>query len=110
MHDEFLGVLRAAKDKLWKYVGNNMDVAKQARILDPRQIARLSPSISNFSSIFPTSIHDDIINTGEWRLYQDSIQPQSPKFDLLRWWESMAARLPIMYPYAPHPSYSPYFL
>ena len=65
MHAELLGVVRTAKDKLWKYVSKCMEVAQQARILDPRQIARLSLDIANYPHIFPTSIHDEIVNSGE---------------------------------------------
>ena len=89
--------MRTAKDKIWKYVSKHMDFAKQARILDPRQIARLSPEITQFPDIFPSSIHDEVVKSGEWSLYRESIQAQSPKFDILQWWESMAPRLPIMY-------------
>ena len=97
MRADFLDVVRQAKEKLWKYVSKHMDFAKQARVVDPRQIARLSPEITQFPDIFPSSIRDQVVDSGEWNLYRESIQPDSQKFDLLQWWESMAPRLPIMY-------------
>ena len=97
MRADFLDVVRQAKEKLWKYVSKHMDFAKQARVVDPRQIARLSPEITQFPDIFPSSIRDRVVDSGEWNLYRESIQPDSQKFDLLQWWESMAPRLPIMY-------------
>ena len=77
-----------------------MDFAKQARIVDPRQIARLSPEISDFSAIYPSWIHDQMVNSGERGLYRKSIEACTSNFDLLRWRETMAPRLPIVYPYA----------
>ena len=40
---DFSDVVRTVKHTRWKHVNNRMDFAKQARIVDPRQIARLSP-------------------------------------------------------------------
>ena len=47
-----LEVLAAAKDKPWKYVGKHMELAKQARILDPIQMGALPHEIASFPLIF----------------------------------------------------------
>ena len=59
----FSDVVRTAKDE---YVKNHMDFAKQVRIVDPRQLAGISPEISDVPTISPSSIHDQIVNSGEW--------------------------------------------
>ena len=30
-------------------------------------------------------------------MYRDSVTPSTPQFDVLRWWEGMAVRLPTLY-------------
>ena len=77
-----------------------MNFTKQARVVDPRQMARLSPEIPYFPALCPSLIHNQVVNSGEWRLYGESIECYSTDFDLLQWWETMAPRLPIIYPYA----------
>ena len=61
-----------------------MDFAKQARITDPRQIARLSPKILAFSAIPPpSSIHDQIVSNwgvgAFWGQYSGPVR-QFPTF------------------------------
>ena len=75
-----------------------MDFAKQARIVDPEQIARLPPRTSLPFPPFLT--HDQVVHSGEWGLYRESIEAYSANFDCLQWWETRAPWLPIMYRYA----------
>ena len=100
MHARLLKVLGAAKDKLWKYVGKHMDLAKQARILDPTQLGALPHEIASFPLIPSTQTQRQLLENGEWKVYRDSITPSTPQFDVLQWWEGMALRLPTMYPIA----------
>ena len=95
-----LEVLAAAKDKLWKYVGKHMELAKQARILDPTQMGALPHEIASFPLIFSTQTQRQLLENGEWKVYRDSIRLSTPQFDVLQWWEGMALRLPTMYPIA----------
>lgn len=100
MRSQFLEVVRSACDKLWKYVGKHMEFSKEARVLDPTQMARFSKNIADFSLVFPPAVHDQLVQSGEWALYRASVTPSTPQFDILNWWDSMADRLPVMYRYA----------
>ena len=112
MRARLLEVLVAAKDKLWKYVGKHMELAKQARILDSTQMGALPHGIASFFLIFSTHTQRQLLENGEWKVHRDSITPSTPQFDVLQWWEAMALRLPTMYPIArsilaiPHTSYN----
>ena len=48
----FLDVLRAASDKMWKYVGKHMELARQACVSDPTQMMALSDNIAEFPLVF----------------------------------------------------------
>ena len=97
MRARLLEVLAAARDKLWKYVGKHMELAKQARILDATQMAALPGEIAAFPLIFSTQVQQTLLENGEWKVYRDSVTPSTPQFDVLQWWEGMAVRLPTMY-------------
>ena len=97
MRARLLEVLAAARDKLWKYVGKHMELAKQARILDATQMAALPGEIAAFPLIFSTQVQQTLLENGEWKVYRDSVTPSTPQFDVLQWWKGMAVRLPTMY-------------
>ena len=71
-----------------------MELAKQARILDPTQMGSLEPDIASFPLIFPPEVQRRVVETGEWKVYRESVTPSTPHFDILQWWEGMAGRLP----------------
>ena len=60
----FLDVVQGAATKLWKYVGKNMELAKQARILDPRLIGALSEDIGEYDLVFPPRLQSEIVQSG----------------------------------------------
>ena len=97
MRARLLEVPAAARDKLWKYVGKHMELAKQARILYATQMAGLPGEIAAFPLIFSTQVQQTLLENGEWKVYRDSVTPSTPQFDVLQWWEGMPVRLPTMY-------------
>ena len=86
--------------RVFEYVGKHMELAKQARILDPTQMGALPHEIASFPLIFSAQTQRQLLENGEWKVYRDSITPSTPQFDVLQWWEGMALRLPTMYPIA----------
>mmetsp|Transcript_35349 Transcript_35349/g.59352 ORF Transcript_35349/g.59352 Transcript_35349/m.59352 type:complete len:129 (+) Transcript_35349:410-796(+) len=74
-----------------------MELAKQARVLDPTIMAPLPSDINQFPLIFLDNLQSIIVDNGEWDLCRANVQPSTPKFDILRWWEAMKERLPHMY-------------
>ena len=94
---QFLQVVPAAMEKLKKYLFKHMDVAKQARVLDPTQIGGMSHDISQYPHVIPSELCPRIEQSGEWKSYLDSVQPSTQKFDILGWWEGMQERLPLLY-------------
>ena len=94
---KLLDVVQCACEKLWNYVGKHMELAKQARVLDPTIMAALPGDISQFPLIFPDNLQSAIVGNGEWELYRASVQPSTLKFDILLWWEAMKEQLPHMY-------------
>ena len=76
--NDFLDGVCTAKDTLWKCVDTHMDFAKQARISDPRQIARLSPEILDLSVISPSSIPDQTSVVGSGRFMRRQFKPSQP--------------------------------
>ena len=108
---QFLQVVQAAMEKLKKYLFKHMDVAKRARVLDPTQIGSMCQDISQYPHVIPSELCPSIEQSGEWKLYLDSVQPSTQKFDILGWWEGMREHLPLLYRCArgtlaiPHTSY-----
>ena len=94
-HAHFLDIIEDAFQSLWKYVGKHMDLAKHARILDPTAIGTLSKEIGEFP---PTDLQGEILQSGQWRLYRESVRWNTSKFDFLEWWEAMPGRLPLLHP------------
>ena len=77
-----------------------MELAKQARILDPRLIGALSEDIGEYDLVFPPRLQSEIVQSGQWRLYRESVAGNTSKFDILEWWEGISLRLPLLYPHA----------
>ena len=77
-----------------------MSLAKEARILDPTLMAALPADIDQFPLISPPDIQGGIVESGQWKLYRESIAATKPQFDILGWWEGMNGCLPLMYPCA----------
>jgi len=98
--DSFLDVVQAAAAKLWKDVGKNMVLAKQARLLDPRLLGTLPEDTGEYGLVFPPHLQSEIVQSGQWHLYRESVARNTPKFDILEWWEGMSLRLPLLYPHA----------
>ena len=94
---KFLDVVQCACDKLWKYVSKHMELAKQARVLDPTIMAPLPSDINQFPLIFPDNLQSIIVDNGDRDLYRANVHSSTPKFDILQWWEAMKERLPHMY-------------
>ena len=86
---------------VWKYVSKHLELAKQARVCDPRQIASLPSEICAFPLIFPPQTFLEILDSGEWRLYRDNVVPGSPQFDVVQWWVRMKDRMPTIYLFVP---------
>ena len=72
---QFLKVVQAAMEKLKKYLLKHMDVARQARVLDPTQIRSISHDISQYPHVIPSELCPRIEQSGEWKLYLDGVQP-----------------------------------
>ena len=87
----------AAMEKLKKYLFKHIDVAKQARVFDPTQLGSLSHDITMYAHVIPADMCPRIEQSGEWKLYVDSVQPGTQQFNILGWWEGMRERLPLLY-------------
>ena len=70
--------LRCAARKTWIYVGNHMELAKQARVLDPTQMVALPSSIEQFALLFREEQRAAIVDNGEWKLYGGSVCASVP--------------------------------
>ena len=77
MRARLLEVLVTAKDKLWKYVGKHMELAKQARILDPTQMGAFPHEIASSPLIFSAHTQCQLLENGEWKVYRDSFTPST---------------------------------
>ena len=53
---KLLGVVHCACEKLWKYVGKHLDLAKQACVLGPTIMAPLRSEIDQFPLIFAHNV------------------------------------------------------
>ena len=93
----FLDVVQCACDKLLKYVSKHMELAKQARVLDPTIMASLPSDINEFPLIFPDNLQSIVVDNGDRGLYRVDVQPSTPKLDILQRWKAMKERLPHMY-------------
>ena len=80
------GVLTDAHAKPWNYPSKHMQLSKEARILDPTQMASLTPDIASLPLIFSPHVHRTLLENGEWKVYRDSVMPSTPHFEILGWW------------------------
>eukprot|EP00670_Eutreptiella_braarudii_P019277 CAMPEP_0174349300 /NCGR_PEP_ID=MMETSP0811_2-20130205/6014_1 /TAXON_ID=73025 ORGANISM="Eutreptiella gymnastica-like, Strain CCMP1594" /NCGR_SAMPLE_ID=MMETSP0811_2 /ASSEMBLY_ACC=CAM_ASM_000667 /LENGTH=109 /DNA_ID=CAMNT_0015476593 /DNA_START=673 /DNA_END=1000 /DNA_ORIENTATION=+ len=79
----FLQVIEAATAK---FGSASLELAKQARVCDPRQIASLPLEITDFPLIVPPQKCSKILDSGEWTLHRSSVVPHSSDFDVIQWW------------------------
>ena len=94
---EFLKVIDAVMEQLKKRLFKPMDLAKHSRVFDPTPFGSLSHDIAMYHQVMRADLCSSIKQSGEWKLYFDSLRPSTQQFILLGWCEGMREHLPLWY-------------